>query len=63
MTSKEREEIRRMIADYMSSEGCSCCRDIDAHQRHAEALAKALDVKKYDDNSGYDFCSYRSNAK
>lgn len=52
--------IRRAVADYMSSEGCSCCRDIDAHYRHAGELAKLLRVKKYSDGSGYDFTAYRT---
>lgn len=60
MTLKEQEELRRMVADYMSSEGCSCCSDIDSHKRHAEALAKALNAKPYDDGSGYNFYAYRS---
>jgi hypothetical protein len=60
MTPKERAEIRRLIADYMRSEGCTCCRDTEAHEKHAEALAKALKVQKYSDGSGYDFNRYRS---
>jgi hypothetical protein len=60
MTKKVRVEIRRLVADYMRSEGCSCCRDTDAHEKHAEALAKVLGVKKYSDGSGYDFAQYRS---
>ena len=60
MTPKERAEIRRLVADYMHSEGCSCCRDTEAHEKHAEALAKALKVESYGDGSGYDFARYRS---
>lgn len=60
MTPKDRAEIRRLIADYMRSEGCTCCRDTEAHEKHAEALAKALKVQKYSDGSGYDFARYRS---
>lgn len=60
MTPEERIAIRRLVADYMSSEGCSCCRDISAHEKHAAALAKALRVKKYGDGSGYDFARYAS---
>lgn len=60
MDTKERAEIRRLIADYMRSEGCSCCQDLEAHARHAEALAKVLKVRKYDDGSGYNFAHYRS---
>lgn len=60
MTPEERLEIKRLIADYMSSEGCSCCRDTEAHEKHAAALGKALKVKKYSDGSGYDFARYAS---
>jgi len=48
-------EIRRAIADYMHSEGCSCCRDIEAHQRHKAAIAELLQVPMYSDKSGYNF--------
>jgi hypothetical protein len=60
MTLKERAEIRTMIADYMRSEGCACCRDTEAHEKHAAALGKLLKVQKYSDSSGYDFARYRS---
>lgn len=59
MTPKERAEIRRLVADYMGSEGCSCCRG-DDHEEHAEALGKALKVRKYEDGIGYNFAPYRS---
>jgi hypothetical protein len=54
------EEIRKAVADYMSSEGCSCCQNVEAHQRHAAALAKLLHVPKYEDGSGYDFSRFRT---
>jgi hypothetical protein len=60
MDKKERAELRRLVADYMRSEGCSCCRDTEAHEKHAAALAKAIGVRKYEDGSGYDFARYRS---
>lgn len=60
MTKEERAEIRRLVADYMHSEGCGCCRDHEAHEKHAEALAKILKVRKYEDGSGYDFANYRT---
>jgi hypothetical protein len=60
MTSEERAEIRRLVADYMRSEGCTCCRDTEAHEKHAEALAKLLKVRKYSDGSGYDFARHRT---
>ena len=60
MTYRERSTIRRAIADYMATEGCSCCRDIDAHESVAAILAELLDVPKYKDGSGYDFFRFRT---
>ena len=53
-------EIRRAAADYVRSEGCSCCQDRDAHKEASERLGKLLRVKKYSDGSGRDFYSYAS---
>lgn len=52
--------IRTAVADYMRSEGCSCCENTHAHAEHKETLAKLLDVNPYDDGSGYDFSQYRT---
>ena len=54
--------IRQAVADYMYSEGCSCCRDSDAHEEHKKKLAELLNVKPYEDGSSYDFSVYRTNA-
>lgn len=62
MTREERVKIRRLVADYISSEGCSCCRNTEAHEKHAAALAKFLGVQKYPDGSGYDFGRHKSAA-
>jgi hypothetical protein len=51
--------VRQAVADYMYSEGCSCCRG-SSHDEDAARLAKLLKVKKYSDGSGYDFYRYRS---
>ena len=53
-------EIRNAIADYMYSEGCSCCRDIDKHEINTKRIAELLNVPMYDDSSGYDFSWFRS---
>lgn len=55
-----RAKMRTALAEYMSSEGCSCCGDYDAHQEHAERLGQLLNVPKYEDGSGRDFFKYRS---
>jgi len=60
MTEKELQEIRQAVADYMRSEGYSCCRDNDAHEVHAARLAKLLNVPPYKDGPGYDFSIFRS---
>jgi len=52
---KELQDIRKAIANYMSSEGCSCCRDSENHDKHKKILAKILKVPMYKDKSGYDF--------
>jgi len=43
--------LRQAIADYMYSEGCSCCRDIEAHKEHEKRLAELLKIELYDDNN------------
>jgi methionine aminopeptidase len=58
--ARKLKEIRKAVADYMESEGCSCCRDLDKHNEAEERLGKLLRVKKYDDGSGYNFVPYRS---
>lgn len=57
------KQIREAIANYMQSEGCSCCRDIDAHIQHKMILAKLLRVPKYEDGSGYIFSKFRTKTK
>lgn len=55
-----KQAMRNVIADYMWSEGCSCCRDTDAHEENTKRIAELLDVPMYSDGSGYDFSSFRS---
>ena len=59
----ELAKVRRAVADYMRSEGCSCCSDYDAHNEHAAVLGKLLKVPKYKDGSGYDFSRFRTKEK
>lgn len=49
------KKLRTAVANYMKSEGCSCCQDKDAHEQHESDLAYLLKVPKYKDGSGYDF--------
>lgn len=57
--AKLRKALRTAVADYMRSEGCSCCQG-DSHEDDLERIAKLLNVPKYPDGSGYDFSRYRS---
>lgn len=58
MLKSERDAIRQALADYVCSEGCSCCQDRDAHEKARERLAKLLGIRKKDD--WYDLSKYRS---
>ncbi len=55
------EEIRTAVADYLGSEGCSCCRGAD-HDKNQNRLAELLNVPAYSDGSGNNFNSFRSDA-
>lgn len=56
----ELREIRKAVADYMQSEGCSCCRDNDAHKLNEARLGKLLRVPMYSDKSGYNFSRFKT---
>jgi hypothetical protein len=60
VTPAERKAIITALADYMASEGCSCCQNVDAHEKAKEKLGKLLRVPKYEDGSGYDFYRFRT---
>jgi len=60
MTKAEEIKIRRLIADYMFSEGCSCCQNTEDHDEARTALAELLHVKPFSDGSGHDFSLYRT---
>jgi len=62
MTPAERKALRTAVADYMYSEGCSCCQDT-SHKQHEAALGKLLKVAKYPDGSGHDFSRYRTPSR
>jgi len=55
-----KKKLREAVANYMRSEGCSCCQDRDAHQEHKELLGKLLNVPKYSDGSGREFSKYQT---
>lgn len=61
MNTKELAELREAVANYMYSEGCSCCQDIQAHREHRKALAVLLKVPAHPkDPECYDFSPYRT---
>lgn len=37
--------IREALADYIASEGCSCCRNTEAHEDAARRLGKLLPTR------------------
>jgi hypothetical protein len=53
-----RTHIRQAFADYMASEGCSCCRREEEHSNALVRLAKLLRMRKYKDGSGIDYNLY-----
>lgn len=55
-----RTALRTAVADYMCSEGCSCCRNSYRHEENAARLAELLHVEPYEDGSGFNFFQYRS---
>ena len=56
------QAVRQAVADYMRSEGCSCCQDRESHKEHERKLAELLNVPPYPDGSGFDFSVFRSKA-
>jgi len=54
------ELARRAFADYKRSEGCSCCRNIEAHDEAETRMAHLLAVKRYSDDSGWDWTPYQT---
>ncbi len=56
--AKLRRLLRQAVADYIGSEGCSCCRGND-HDAHRARLGELLGVPKYPDGSGHDFGRFR----
>lgn len=55
-------DIRRAVANYVRSEGCSCCEGHN-HDKHGNTLGKVLQAEKYTDGSGYDLYQYATKRK
>lgn len=54
------KEIRKYIANYMATEGCSCCQDVDGHAAAKADIARLLSVPMYKDKSGYNFHKFNT---
>lgn len=49
MTHSERmAALRTAVADYVRSEGCSCCQDREAHDKAYERMTTLLGIRKKD---------------
>jgi len=53
-----KKRVRGAVANYMMSEGCSCCQDVEQHVEDTAVLAYLLDVPKRKDGEGYDFFQF-----
>lgn len=51
-------EVRASFADYVKSEGCSCCRNTIKHDEAMEKLAALLEIEPYKDGSGFNVYKY-----
>lgn len=60
----ERDELvgalQKAVADYMWSEGCSCCQNVKAHEKAEARLAELLKPDAYEDGSGWDWGKYKT---
>jgi len=54
-------KIRQAVADYICTEGCSCCQDRVGHEKAMKRLGKLLKMEMYSDGSGFDYRKYKSN--
>ena len=55
-----RDEIRQAFADYHATEGCSCCEDINGHEKADNRLAELLNPEPYNNGSGFAWEKYQS---
>jgi len=53
-------QIREAFADYVKSEGCSCCQDGVNHEKANLKLAQLLGADPYEDGSGINWAVYES---
>ena len=53
-----KKEILELIANYMRSEGCTCCQNREEHEDVKRRLGELLDCGKYDGEDEYNFNQY-----
>lgn len=51
------KELRKALANYFASEGCSCCRG-NTHNEDRIKLAKLTGMSLYEYKSGVDYFKY-----
>jgi len=54
MTDEQLQELKVLVAKYMATEGCGCCKD-SSHGSIGEDLLRLLDFPPYEDGNGYSF--------
>ena len=55
-------DVRKAFADYHESEGCSCCQDVEAHDKAYKRLGELLKADAYDDGSSFDWSKYATES-
>jgi hypothetical protein len=58
-----KKTMREAFALYVSTEGCSCCQDIEGHKEATKYIAVLLNIPMYEDKSGYDIYKYLPKEK
>lgn len=54
------EKLRTHFANYVYSEGCSCCRNDEPHNDAMAEICKILSIPQYDDESGYNTSLFKT---
>ena len=49
-----KEKLAVLFAHYLDTEGCDCCR-VEGHDDIGDEIGRALDMPRYDDDSGIDY--------
>jgi hypothetical protein len=52
-------QLEKAMIAYLSTEGCSCCQDVEGHRAALDQIAKVFGWPQFDDGSGIDWYSRR----